>query len=120
MHLSARMRGLTLSLVVVIALVAVAVPTCRMVGCDMDMGAMPFVPFSGAHLTSDCGGEWAFSSTPVGTLPSSALNLLLSLAAAMVAALVLFGPQLASRPLLAMVSNPPPPPELPRGERFRV
>jgi len=109
-----------LPLVVVLALVAIAVPTCRMVGCDMDMNAMPFVPFSGAHFASDCPGQWEMNSVPASTLPSSSDTILLTLVAALVVAFVAFAPQVSAQPVYARVSNPPPPPEEPRGERFRV
>jgi hypothetical protein len=109
-----------LPLAIVLAIVAIAVPTCRMVGCDMDMGAMPFVPFSGEHLSADCPGEWALSSSPASSLPSSPNTLILTLIAALFTAVLLFAPQVAGRPVLARVSNPPPPPDEPRGERFRV
>jgi hypothetical protein len=109
-----------LPLAIVVAIVAIAVPTCRMVGCDMNMGAMPFVPFSGTHASSDCPGQWELFTTPASTLPSGTESLLLTLVAALFAAVVLFAPQMSARPVLVRVSNPPPPPEEPRGERFRV
>ncbi len=120
MSILAHMRKLVMPLAIVVALVAIAVPTCTMIGCDMSMGAMPFVPFSGPRVTSDCPGEWAYFTAPASTLPAVSYSILLTLVAAIVAALVLFAPQMTSRPVLARVSNPPPPPEDPRGERFRV
>jgi hypothetical protein len=119
-YVFAHMRRMLLPLAIVVALVAIAVPTCRMVNCDMDMGAMPFVPFSGAHLSADCPGQWEIFTTPTSTIPTGSNSLLLTLVAATVAAVVLLVPQVSARPLLARVSNPPPPPEGPRGERFRV
>ena len=79
---------------IVVALVAIAVPTCQMVGCDMEMGAMPFVPFSGTHMSADCPGQWEFFTTPASTLPSGSDTLLLTLVAALVGAVVLFAPQI--------------------------
>jgi len=114
------MRRMLLPLAIVVALVAIAVPTCQMIGCDMEMGGMPFVPFSGARMSADCSGEWALFTTPASTLPSGSDTLLVSLIAAITAAVVLLAPQLTGRPVLVRVSNPPPPPEDPRGERFRV
>jgi hypothetical protein len=116
----AHMRRMLLPLAIVVAIVAVAVPTCQMINCDMEMGAMPFVPFSGTRMSAECPGEWAVFTSPASTLPSGSDSLLLTLVAAIFAAVVLLAPQLAGRPLLVRVSNPPPPPEEPRGERFRV
>ena len=120
MSVFAHMRRMLLPLAIVVAIVAIAVPTCRMVGCDMSMGAMPFVPFNGSHISADCPGQWEVFTAPSSTLPSGSYSLILTLVAALVAAVVLFAPQVAPRPVLARVSNPPPPPEDPRGERFRV
>ena len=116
----ADMRRFALPLVIMVAVAAIAVPTCRMVGCDMGMGAMSFLPFNGPHLSSTCGGQWEFSSGPAGIMPSGTDTLLLTLMAAFAAAVVLLAPQLTSRPVLVRVSNPPPPPDDPLGERFRV
>jgi len=114
------MRKALLPLAIVVAIVAVAVPTCRMVGCDMDMGAMRFVPMQGVHLTAPCPGTWELSSAPAGTVPNGGGSLLLTFIAALAAVVVLFSPQVVSRPVLARVSNPPPPPDDPLGARFRV
>jgi hypothetical protein len=117
----AHMRRMLLPLAIVVAIVAIAVPTCQMINCDMDMsGGMPFVPFSGTRMSADCPGEWAVFTAPASTLPGGSDSLLITLLAAIVAAVVLLAPQLAGRPVLVRVSNPPPPPEEPRGERFRV
>jgi hypothetical protein len=116
----AHMRRMLLPLTIVVALVAIAVPTCRMIGCDMDMGAMRIVPMGGTYLSAQCPGQWEFSSTPVSTVPNGSSAILLTLVAALVAAVVLIAPQSTSRFVLVRVSDPPPPPEDPRGERFRV
>lgn len=109
-----------LPLAIVVAIVAIAVPTCRMVGCDMKMGAMPLMPFSGTHASAACPGQWEFSTTPAGTLPTGSQTLLLTLILALFGAVLLLAPQVVAHPVLTRVSNPPPPPEEPRGERFRV
>lgn len=115
------MRRLFLPLAIVVAIVAVAVPTCRMVGCDMgDMGAMPMVPHNGPHASSMCPGQWELSSSPTGIVPGGSDPLVLSLFAALAAAVVLLAPQRAARLNFAYVGDPPPPPQDPRGERFRV
>jgi len=115
------MRRFLLPLAIVVAIVAVAIPTCRMVGCDMgDMGAMSFIPFGGAHASSMCPGQWEFSSSPTGIVPSGSDPLVLGFLAALVAAFVLVVPQRSGRPTLAYVGDPPPPSQDPRGVRFRV
>lgn len=112
-----------LPLAIVVAIVAIAVPTCRMVNCTMDMnamGAMKIVPFHGPHFSAKCSGMWEVFTTPASTAPSSSDPLTLTLLAALAAAVILFAPRLVARPVLVRVSDPPPPPEEPRGERFRV
>ena len=117
----AHMRRFVLPIAIVIAIVAVAVPTCRMVGCDMgDMGTMTLASFGGAHVSAMCPGTWEFSSTPTGIVPSGVDPLVLGLVAALAAAIVFLAPQRSGRPTLAYVGDPPPPPQDPRGVRFRV
>ena len=114
------MRRFILPLAIVVAIVAIAVPTCRMVGCDMDMGAMPFVPHNGPHLSSACLGQWEFNSAPTGIVPGGTDSLILSFLVAIAAVVVLTSPQRTARPVLAFAGDPPIPPLAPRGERFRV
>jgi hypothetical protein len=116
----AHMRRLLLPIAIVVAIVAIAVPTCRMVGCDMDMGAMRFIPHNGPHFSSMCPGQWEFSSAPTGILPTGSDPLVLGFAALAVAAFVLVAPRRMARPLFAYAGSPPPPPEDPLGARFRV
>ena len=117
----ANMRRFVLPLAIVVAIVAIAIPTCRMVGCDMgDMGAMAFVPHSGPSASSMCPGQWEFSSSPAGIVPTGGDPIALGFLAALVAAIVLSVPQRTGRLALAYVGDSPPPPQSPRGERFRV
>jgi hypothetical protein len=112
-------RRFLMPLVIAMALVAIAVPTCRMVGCEMDMGAMPFMPH-GAGFYNQCSGEWVTSAGPAGVVPPGVDTLMLTLMAAVLVAVVLFSPMMSARPVFAFSAQPPPPPEDPRGERFRV
>lgn len=113
-------RRLALALVIVMAVVAIAIPTCVMVGCDMQMGGgMPFMPH-GVGVFNDCPGQWVSSTGPLAVLSSSADTLMLTLLAAVVAAIVVFSPRMVARPVRVSRAEPPPPPEPPRGERFRV
>jgi hypothetical protein len=115
------MRRFLLPLVIVVAIVAIAIPTCRMVGCDMgDMGAMSFVPFGGTHASAMCPGQWEYSSSPAGIVPSGGDPLVIGFFAALVAAIALLVPQRSARPTLACVGDSPPPRQAARGERFRV
>jgi len=115
-------RKTLIAIAIVIAFVTVVVPTCRMVGCQMQMGGyMGFMqPGDTAGLFSDCGGAWTLSDTPVGIIPASVNALVLALFAAIAAAVVLLRPQMVARPVRIVDAAPPPPPEEPRGERFRV
>lgn len=105
-------------LIIVVAFVAIMVPTCQMVGCN---GMMPMPYFGhGTAITPDCPGTLVSSSTPVGVVPSAADSLLLTLVSALVAVVVLFAPRQPVRLARAFAATPPPPPEDPRGERLRV
>jgi len=115
-------RKALIAAAIIIAFVAVVVPTCRMVGCEMLMGGyMPFMHTGDAFgVFSDCGGAWSVTDAPVGVVPVGLETLVLALLAAFVAGLVLFQPQLVARPVRIVDAAPPPPPEDPLGVRFRV
>jgi hypothetical protein len=114
------MRRTAFALAIIIAFVAVVVPTCRMVGCTMDMGAMMHGMGDMAAFSADCAGTLVMSSSPVAIVPSGADTLTLALVAAVVAALALLMPAMSVRPVFVMEPTPPPPPLPTRGERFRV
>jgi hypothetical protein len=109
-----------IALAIVVAFIAIVVPTCRMVGCSMS-GAMPF----GNHMDmpgffSDCGGTYVTSGAPNAIVPAGADALVLALIAAVIAAMVLFSPPAVVQTVRVHASDPPPPPEDPRGERLRL
>lgn len=110
------------ALAIVVALVAIVIPTCRMVGCaPMKMGAaMPFGHQPLASIFSDCGGDFVINSAPVAVVPAGADSLTLTLSAAVLAAFALLVPRMTVSRANAVAFVPPPPPEVPRGERFRV
>lgn len=116
----AHMRKALLPVAIVVAIVVVALPIYRMVGCDMDMNAMRIVPMHGSWLSAPCPGTWEVSSAPASTLPSGGDSLLLVFVAALAAMVLMLAPQVVSLPVLMRVSDPPPPPEEPLGARFRV
>jgi hypothetical protein len=110
-----------LTAMVVIAVLAVAIPTCQMIGCDMSAmcGTMMRIvtPF-GQHLTAPCGGVWVSSGTVTGIVPTNLLSLLLALMAAFGLTAMFSSPERVTRPLFVIEANAPPPPIEPRGERY--
>jgi hypothetical protein len=115
-------RKALIALAVAIAFVAVAVPTCRMIGCSMEMGYMGFMhPDSAFGFFQDCGGAYTVNSAPSAIVPAGSQSILTLLSGALAAiAVVAFAPFVISRPSLIVDATAPPPPEEPRGERFRV
>ena len=110
-----------IALAVAVALLAIVVPACRMVGCSMEAGYMGFM-HSGSALGffGDCGGEYTSTFGPAGIVPPGGQSLLLTLVAALGVAAFVFSPQLVVGRASSVLSMPPPPPEDPLGERFRV
>lgn len=113
-------RRFLVPLAVVVAMVLVVLPTVQMVGCDMNMGAMPFMPDGGAYTA--CPGQWVLTTGgTAGTVPGGAGSLTFLLALAVIAAgAVLFAPQASPRLVAEYTGDPPPPPEDSFGARFRV
>lgn len=115
-------RKALIALAVAVAFIAVVVPTCRMVGCTMEMtGYMGFM-HGGADLGffSDCGGTYLTSTAPSAVVPAGADSLTLALMSAVVAALALLVPRMTAAPVRISRAVAPPPPEDPRGERLLI
>jgi len=114
-------RRMMLALVIAVAVVAVAIPTCQMVACSMDMsgGMMRVFPTTSASIHNACDGTWISSTSPLG-VTSEFSALILALIAAFAGALMLFAPQLSAQVVRVQDANAPPPPLDPRGERFRL
>ena len=109
-----------MALVVMMAVVAIAIPTCTMIGCDMGMGGgMPFMP-SGAGIFNSCPGEWVSNTGPAGVLPSGIENIVIVLGAFVVAAAITLAPRESTSMVQARAAEPPPPPEDPLGQRTRI
>lgn len=109
-----------IAMAVVIAFVAIVVPTCRMVGCSMQMnGYMAFMPGAGIGIFSDCGGQMVSSTVP-DAVGSSSLEAITLAFIAMLAAFVITRPTPVVQRITVHSSDPPLPPTEPRGERFRV
>jgi hypothetical protein len=112
-----------LALVIAIAVVTVAIPMCQMIGCSMSMsgGMMRISTHPGPSIGNPCDGLWMSSGgSQYGVPPSEFTTALLTLLAAIVAAVVLFSPRMAMRFVRIVDANGPPPPFEPRGERFIV
>lgn len=114
-------RKALIAVAIVVAFVAIVVPTCRMVGCSMSMGgARPFGPQTTAGFFGSCGGEYVVNGTPVAVVPAGADSLALALAAAVFVAAALFSPHPTERLMAVIETASPPPPDDPRGERLRL
>ena len=116
-----RTRTVVLSAMIVIALAAVAIPTCQMVGCDMAMDGMlmPFSTHSGPSFDGPCTGSWISNAGQVGIVPSNAFSALVAMLGALFLAALMFFASSAARPLSVVEANAPPGPLDPRGERLR-
>lgn len=117
-------RQLLLVMALLVALVAIVIPTCRMVGCSMEMGSSMSMAghgsMGGAVFNAACGGKRIFNSTPNAIVPSGADSLTLALVATVIAALALILPAVSTRRSGAFVIAPIPPPLPVRGERTRL
>jgi hypothetical protein len=112
-------RRMMLTLVIAIAVIAVAIPTCQMVACSMDMshGMMRIFPTTSASIHGACDGTWVSNASPLG-VTSEFSTLILALIAGFAGALVLFAPHASAVPIRFASANAPPRPLDPRGERF--
>lgn len=108
------------ALAIVVAFVAIVVPTCRMVGCSMAGGEMSWGHSLVPGFFQSCGGTFVTSSQPNAIVPASSDTLVLALVAALMAAAVLYRPRVAFQRIISHPADPPPPPEDPLGSRFRV
>jgi len=120
MFAGANNRKTAVALVVMIAVVAIMIPTIAMVGCDMGMGSgMPFMP-SGTGIFNACPGSWVVSSSPAGVLPTDAMSLLLVFGAMLLAAAIVLAQRESVSVVVVESNDPPPPPEDPLGQRIRL
>lgn len=113
-------RKTILAFAIIVAFVAVVVPMYEMVGCSMEFGYMPFADGQ-LHFSPVCGGEWLMSQAPTGVVPAGTSALVLALSVvALFAGIVLMRPQTTGQLVRIIEATPPPPPEEPQGQRFRV
>lgn len=117
------MRQALLPLVVIIAIVAIAVPACQMVGCNMPSGGMlmRFVHHGGSPvLSSRCPGEYVTRTGPLGVTPGGSTGFLLSFIAAAIGAVVLSSGEDRPGVLRFVASLAPRPPNDPLQGRLRI
>lgn len=108
-----------IAIAIVIAFVAIVVPTCRMVGCSMGTGGMSWGHVETPGFFGSCGGTYVTNDAPAAVVPAGADSLVLALVAVLMLAVLIAPPQLRVQQILAHSSDPPPP-EDPRGERLRI
>lgn len=124
MYQLANNRKALIAITVAIMFVTVVVPTCRMVGCSMEMGGSAgMMHHMGAApmMSSTCGGEYTTTDgSPLGVIPVGIDALILALFATLLVARALFATELQSRSLVVAYATPPPPPETPLGVRLRL
>lgn len=111
-------RKALIALAIVVAFVAIVVPTCRMVGCSM--GAMPLGHMEMPGFFGMCDGTYVTSTAPSAVVPSGADSLSLALISVVLAAVAAFQPRLRAVRITSHPSDPPPPPEDPRGMRLLI
>lgn len=112
-------RRVSLTMAVVVAMLAIALPLCQAIICDMSMGSMSS-SHMGTIFSGACDLGVMTSTTPAGVVPPGAQSLLLSLAMLIVMALVTVFPPRQLRLIRVVAEDPPAPPEDPRGVRLII
>lgn len=120
MFSNSHIRRYLMPVFIAVAVLAIAIPTCQMIGCTMDMSHGMFWPGSAPSIHGLCDGRWIASAAPAGVMPTGIESLVLAVFAAVFAAFVLFAPNSAMRRVAVVRAEPPPPPLDPRGERSRI
>ncbi len=111
-------RKVSLTMAIVVAMIAVALPLCQMVGCDMLASAMGQSTGTAAHRICNLGSMAAPGS--VGVVPTGSESLIFSLAALIGVAIMIVSPPRQLQLVRASGQDPPPPPEDPRGVRLII
>ncbi len=127
MSLFRNRRYALVALAVMVAFVAIVIPTCRMIGCSMEMdmmGGMAHMDMNMgpalAAFDDACDGIYSVFGGAIGIVPSGLETLLMVIIAALFAGVMLLVSQTAGQLVPVRVADPPPPPHDPRGERLRV
>lgn len=113
-------RTTIVAVALAVAMIAVAVPMYQMIGCNMGecTGMTSLSAQAGFSFGEACGGEWLASSAVAGVVPGGFITVLLTLIAAMAAAVAMLSPRKELQPIRLVRAKAPPPPLDPRGERF--
>jgi len=118
---AANIRRVSIGVLTIIAIVAVLLPVCMAMGCNMGSGmaggSMAGGPMAG--FNAECASTMT-SLAQAAIAPGSQLTFLLTLVAALGMAFVLFSPPLTMRLVPIVAEEPPPPPEDPRGVRLII
>ena len=117
------MKQALLPLVIIVAITAIAVPACQMVGCNMETGSMAMrLVHHGplAVFTSRCSGEYVTHQGPPALIPNGSDGTLISLVVAAIAAAVLLFGDNQPRALRVVAALAPRPPNDPLRGRLRI
>jgi len=114
---TANIRRISIGVLTIVAMVAVLLPVCMAIGCDMGSTGMAGGPMSG--FTTQCASTMT-SLAQAAIAPGSQLTLLLTLVAALGMVFVLYSPSLTMRLVPIVAEDPPPPPDDPRGVRLII
>lgn len=114
---TANIDRVSLTMVIIISVVAVLLPLCMAIGCDM--ATMGMTGSSTLGFSSKCADVMA-SGAQAAIAPGSPQSLIMLLVAAFCMAFVLAAPQPIRRFLRVVAEDPPAPPEDPRGVRLII
>lgn len=119
-HVSYRLdiHRVSLTMVIIIAMITVALPLCQMFVCDMPAGMMSH--HGGLTLGSDCDLGTLSSTSTSGIVPPGAQSIFFLLAALLGVAITMLFPTRQVSLVRVVAEEPPAPPEDPRGERLII
>ncbi len=111
-------RKVALAVVVVLTMIAVVLPLCQALECDMPLATAGHPMDAGFSAACDLGTM--ISGGPSGVVPAGSQSLLLSLTMLIGVALMVVTPPRQLRFVRAVAEDPPAPPEDPRGVRLII
>ncbi len=103
---------------IVVAMIAIALPLCQALVCDMGVATMTHTPGIGFAPACDLGAMTA--TAPAGVVPPGSQSLIFALAMLIVVALMVVSPPRQMRFMRSVAEDPPDPPEDPRGVRLII
>ena len=118
MYATNDMRKVSIAMVIILAMVAVLLPLCVMIGCGMDTGHMmgSHTGFGFTDACTNAAGDAAQAAIAPGNLQTLIMTLVVALGLVFSLAL----PQPSAHLVRIVAEEPPPPPEDPLGARFIV